>query len=351
MAVDLFTCCTCPEPPGYDAEVDDPLPKYRNRCDCPHATFTCKSVEKMGRLCGFSEYTASVPPKKYKKKTFSGSATYDDSSTATWDGVWSGSREWDMSGNAQTKYGECSGGDIIGNMIIDISGYSPSAGTLPSGQRVTEENTIATSPYSVYECPTTEEPERVCFTSTLDYFDPYVVISSVKRQRSFPEDAPEPDTGTVSEELSLPDSEADALARVSGTESTTYCSSVYELRTDLFTFTVRTVKFSLELTNLCYGRAYEGCVRIRKRKAFSGTAPPGEVIEWEDVEHFTFGPITPTSANTEDGVTTTAEITDQDLVGGTEDAKGWEYEIVSAHVWPVSAGCDCPTELGYTDPE
>ena len=47
-----FNCCTCPEPPGYDPEVDDPLNTYINRCGCPVVELVCTSEEKLAQMCG-----------------------------------------------------------------------------------------------------------------------------------------------------------------------------------------------------------------------------------------------------------------------------------------------------------
>lgn len=323
-----FPCCTCPEPPGYDAEVDDPLPKYRNKCGCPSATLTCVSAQKNARLCGFSEFSgyASVPPKKYRTSEYTGECRADFPSVR-YKGEFTG---------AYVLNADC---DVTQNSR-DIDGLRSSTGSQIAQCSADASFFGRNFQLRTYPLSATTQKLRVAF-----FFDAWRDISYLWETAGAVKCS---DTGLQT--LSDEDTEADALARAEETAGTD-CFSRYELRTTLFSLTVRTVKFSLELTNLCYGRAYEGCVRIRKRKAFSGTVPDGEVVEWEDIEPFTFGPITPSAANTTDGVTTTAEITDQDLVGGTEDARGWEYEIVSAHVWPVSVGCDCPTELGYTDPE
>ncbi len=335
-----FPCCTCPEPPGYDPEVDNPLKKYRNKCGCPTATFSCESLEKDAELCGFDEYSGfeSAPPKRYIDRRYryylyikkswvccSGTPGLVEEKTLTSERI----RDWtnslpdcieseDLTQEVSfyKKNYDCNG-DLTSE---GVAGFSAAPEFMVAVSATKEENVGS-------RVDATFSPTGDCAgetRGTTDWGEERVLLNE--------------------------DTEEAALARATETDGTS-CTSIYELRTTSFSLTVRTVKFSLELTNLCYGRAYEGCVRIRKRKAFSGTIPSGEVIEWEDVEPFTFGPITPSAANTTDGVTTTAEITDQDLVGGTEDAIGWEYEIVSAHVWPVSAGCDCPTELGYTDPE
>lgn len=150
------------------------------------------------------------------------------------------------------------------------------------------------------------------------------------------------------ETLSAEDTEADALTRATETAGTA-CTSRYDLRTDLFDFTVRTATYSVTATNLCKGRSYQGCVRLRKRRSYSVTVPDnpdtGEpyVIAYEDVAPDLITSFTPTAANTTDGVTTVE--TDVAL----PHEQGWEYEAKSAHIWPVSAGCDCPTD--YVAPE
>lgn len=155
--------------------------------------------------------------------------------------------------------------------------------------------------------------------------------------------------------LSAPDTEDDALARASETEGSS-CSSIYQRRTNSFSFTVRTVKYTIKAQNLQPGVTYEGCVRIQRRKAYSGTIPDDpdtgeeEVIEWEDVEPDTFSDITRTEANTDENGITTVEA-DIDLPGGAEDSIGWEYEAVSAHIWPSYADCECPTDYEEPAPE
>jgi hypothetical protein len=80
------------------------------------------------------------------------------------------------------------------------------------------------------------------------------------------------------------------------------------------------------------GIAYEGCVRIRKRESYSGTPPAGADTEWEDVAPDTISSFTATA---------TEEEIAADVV--VPNVQGYEYQVVSAHVWPVSVGCDCPT--------
>jgi len=104
--------------------------------------------------------------------------------------------------------------------------------------------------------------------------------------------------------------------------------------------------YTATASNLVIGVLYEGCVRIRRRKAYSGDTPIDpdtgvtEVIAWEDVAPDTIAPFTPTA---------TSEIVADDEA--LPLAIGYEYQVVSAHVWPVSAGCDCPTSYVEPDPK
>lgn len=176
-----------------------------------------------------------------------------------------------------------------------------------------------------------------------------------------------------SETLSDLYTEAEALLKETPTEgeetdTSTPKSSLWEQRTDTEFFTVRTVKFTIKFYNLTLGRSYKGCVRMWRRKAFNGTIPlvdpddpESEEVstDWEEVEPFTFGPFTANNGNTETldppigglgftgrTLTTITETTNQDMPGGTEDARGWEYQFADlaggVPIWPADAPCDCP---------
>ena len=142
--------------------------------------------------------------------------------------------------------------------------------------------------------------------------------------------------------MSNEDTEEDALARATETEGTS-CSSLYELRTTGFTFTVREVSYTLRASNLQPGISYEGCVRIRKREAYRGTPPEEANLEWEEVEPDVIPPFE--AAPDEDGFT--------ELEGGDlPNEQGYEYEILSVDIWPVGSGCECVTEyVPEPDPE
>ena len=66
-----FNCCTCPEPPDYDPNVDDPLGRYISVCGCPSVGLITSSEKRDLSLCGHNEYgsTPSSPPKKYLTET------------------------------------------------------------------------------------------------------------------------------------------------------------------------------------------------------------------------------------------------------------------------------------------
>ena len=134
------------------------------------------------------------------------------------------------------------------------------------------------------------------------------------------------------------DTDDDALARAIPTTGTA-CTTIYELRTTLFSFTHRAVEYTATATNLVVGVEYTGCVRIQKREAYSGTEPDGADTEtWIDVEPDTIEAFT---------ATTTEETLAEDVE--LPIAQGWEYRIAGAYIWPTTADCDCPTT--YVEPE
>ncbi|MFP4165762.1 MAG: hypothetical protein ACLFUF_01185, partial [Opitutales bacterium] len=133
------------------------------------------------------------------------------------------------------------------------------------------------------------------------------------------------------------ETEEDALDRKPWNEGGN-CSTRYEQRTDAYDFSYRTAKYTVKAENLQPGVTYEGCVRLRKREAYSGTLPDDADTDWYDVEPDLITSFQRTSSNTdEDGITTVEEDVDIPF------AKGYEYELVSVHIWPTYAGCDCPT--------
>lgn len=326
-------CASCPEPPNYDAEVDGPLPTYKAKCAPPEATLTCTSSERNASLCSqaFSEYTdVSSPPKKFRVQTITSTAydvkTYQcctpegrvlyehyymvtplvQTSTINPE-TCSGSTSQDSGTGKWLRYA-CDGSLLLDNDTFgaaDVSGITPMVTRLTKTWSATETENWPSSGYGV------------C--------NDLVIRTETNGQTS---------------QLSDEDTEADALARVTPTAGTS-CRSLYPLRTNSFNFTVRTVKYTITATNLVVGEEYEGCVRIRRRKAYSGTEPAEADLDWEDVEPDTITAFTATSS--------TMEIaTDIPLPGGVEESRGYEYEAVGAYIYPTFAGCDCPTS--YVSP-
>lgn len=311
-----FPCCTCPEPPSYDPEVDDPLPKYRNKCGCPSVSVVCESESKTATLCGFSEYEysgatppieASVPPKKYLTETIFNSDSYNYTFS-------SGSCEGQIERSSNASWSR-----------VDVYGTNPCSLTFGTV-------TPATRDTDYYSCVDGTSTFSYTSTSTNSATKPTFNDAQSNTIREFIYNEPGTDrVVTRRSTLSSEDTEGNALTRETATVGTS-CSSLYQLRTTLFSFDYRTVTYTATASNLVIGVAYEGCVRIRKREAYSGTPPAGADTEWEDVEPDTISSFTAT--DTEEEIAT-------DVV--VPNVQGYEYEVVSAHVWPVSVGCDCPT--------
>ena len=350
-----FNCCTCPEPPDYDSEVDDPLDKYINTCGCPSVSVVCESSEKTATLCGFSENTAftSTPPKKYLKKEL----------------------KWTQYNLSNWECGQFN--RPCGRLLLSTTSLSNGSFRIDEYTDIINEVEDAScTPYTTYPTPGCSYGQRSYTSYT--YKNPYVSCPKdedgnrdpgcvcARESTSVTECIPNllsnqltDVSATVSEmvyssqayfgsgdcsgelsqdwnarrikELSIEDTDDAALERATATEGSS-CSSLYQLRTTSFSFTKRTATYTATASNLVVGKAYTGCVRIRKREAYSGTPPAGADTEWEDVEPDTISSFTAT--DTEEEIAT-------DVV--VPNVQGYEYQVVSAHVWPVSVGCDCPT--------
>jgi len=321
MATSQLTCCTCPRPPGFDHETDDPLPKYLHKCGCPTVSIVCESSSKTATLCGFKEfnhfagsYPPSIPPIRYLIATNSGSRRYvrcpDCNPVEIRGGEVSsnGQRTWTFDGedcitplrtvisNRESEnFPRC--GDIITtNIEVDFVGH------------VTSRTTRGDYP-AVFgaDCAGGAEGTQ--------------------------------GGGTYSCVLSSPDSEDDAFARTAATAGTR-CSSINELRTTSFSKTIRTSKYTATARNLVVGVTYTGCIRLRRYKAYSGFPPPGEDTRWEEIEPDIIAAFTATASSEE-------VATEQEL----PNEVGYAYELVNggAHIWPTYADCDCPTS--YVAPE
>ena len=323
-----FNCCSCPEPPDFDAETDTAMAKYINMCGCPTVAIVCVSENKTATLIGFSEYTASeitasTPPLKYRKKTKNYSQALRNYSClcSTKTLVFRSVYTWE----ATSIY------DAVTGVVVD---------SLPSFPG--SESWVYSTSGSGEDCEITLESSSVGSGGFGNVSDFGTVTSTTERSGSTtnngdffgPSDCANPQNNFTSETslvLSTLDTDGDALTRATETTGS-LCSSINQLRTTSFSWTERTVTYTATAENLVIGVAYEGCVRIQRREAYSGTEPDDADTAWEDVEPDTIASFTPTE-------TSEVVATDEAL----PFVKGWEYEVVSAHVWPVSAGCDCPT--------
>ena len=321
----IFTCCTCPEPPDYDPSVDGPLGKYISVCECPSVTVECVSDEKKATLCGFSEFVASSPPKKYLTETAVGGGSYTftgvsceastGSRSSTGSATQSGTRSYNVSsGNCVNPTG----------VSFNWTGRYSSCGNSCSNSG-TVSGWPSSGYYGLNGCTTVRSS-----TGYSDY-DTSVVRTRTINSGWKPSSGDWVVSGTLTFTLSSEDTEAYALDRATATEGNK-CTSIYELRTTSFSFTHRTSTYTATASNLVIGVRYEGCVRMRKREAYSGTVPSGADTEWHDVEPDTIATFTATA--TEEEVATDVDLPNE---------QGYEYEVLEAYVWPTSAGCDCPT--------
>jgi hypothetical protein len=403
-----FNCCSCPEPPDFDAEVDDPMAKYINMCGCPTVAIFCVSEEKIATLCGkmeFQDLTAdppvlrSSPPAVYKSKEVetvtvtpsvttsfpqrcwqtgitgdSDVTTIDYTATAVttsrhftektvtslstevWDtetcssstsndpvsivgGVGSTSGELDCSsynGNNPPGCGPIDPPLTTRGAVIPAVVPDDPSDLVGNALKINVSHTFVNSGRAAGTYEYTSSRQDTETFDGLELVDSDCGIDS-RSTLDIPGYAARYSTTTTTTTLSLPDSEEEALARATA-KAGSDCSSIDELRTDSYDITQRTATYTATASNLVIGVPYKGCVRLRRRKAYSGTTPLDpetevtEVIAWEDVEPDTIAPFTPTETSEE-------VATDEAL----PTAKGYEYQAVSAHVWPVSAGCDCPT--------
>ena len=360
-------CCTCPEPPDFDAEVDDPMAKYINMCGCPSVAIVCTSEEKTATLCGWlinPSFTPAVPPVRYKKISVTGVGSAKTTASCTdinfdfqlcYSGIFSlsGTKEFIAVGADPSVVDApvvCRDGVLGANSISNNA-----TGNVIRSQQFDDDEPGCPKPLGV--AFGTNEPlggeilppgsawAFSCSSQNSESPSPTRCVRDIGTY-NFPGSSSTDDDGETFDsynnmqlvyEISMPDTETDALARETATTGSS-CSSINELRTTSYSWTERTVTYTATASNLVIGVPYRGCVRLRRREAYSGTLPADADTAWEDVEPDTIASFTPTETSEE-------VATDEAL----PFVKGWEYEVVSAHVWPVSAGCDCPTS--YVAPE
>ncbi len=309
MAVTLFNCCTCPEPPDYDEEVDGPLARYRSKCGCPTVALAHVSSYMEASMVGFPEFSGfeSSPIKYYRSSAYSGECKVRSSSL--YRTIFSGARVYDIDGNL---------------IQDDYSGFSVEKSSSSSGApcvAATSWSGVASQACHTILSGITKRLRREIFQFSAWHCLPTLAADTGGTVCS--------DTGL--ETLSVEDLEVDAINRetpVAGSSDT----SAYDLRTTSKFFTYQTSTYTATANNLVVGVEYQGCVRIQRRQSYSGTHPPGADTNWYDVE-----PDTIAAFNATDKTMEIATDVALPLV------RGYQYKVVSAHVWPTSAGCDCPT--------
>ena len=398
----IFTCCTCPEPPDYDSSTDDPLEKYLGICGCPAVTVICESSEKNASMCGVEDPDEAVPPSGavnvYQSvATVAGgrylgsgnsSTTYTRDSSGNcvstdsprgsfcegpfYDGKYTDKSEVSTtSGSLNTSSGNCSTAPLDGTSSTSKSTTKTTTTTSPtigvgtggcatSGGGGTTHSGSNSSSVSYADCPDGSGAEyasdyscnasvaldgtvsgsdstEVCFGTDCQTFGPYTnsgcnmsgVPTTTTTTTSYSGEVSIKEASTT---YAVLDSEGSALSAATAVEGSK-CSSIYEKRTTALSFTLRTSTYTATARNLTVGTTYQGCIRIRKRESYSGTPPTGADTEWKDIE-----PDTITSF--------TATDTEEELAKDVDvpNSQGYEYEVISAHVWPSSVGCTCPEE-------
>jgi hypothetical protein len=395
-----FNCCTCPEPPDYDPSVDPPLATYINRCGCPSVAVVCTSEEKNAVMCGqfdpddfgtedgtnvytnreitgevnryvdgprvattvFSrdedgECTSETTTEGsencegftdgssfYKKRlnTFTPDSVGGNSCGGSVSGgsaVFTSEKSFSESGGCETNYTDTgSDATVTIGSTCNFPCEPSSSGGLGYGQSYSGSGTI---PYdsngfwqgTVTGTITIDESCDDGPITTESYG--FLVSAGSSSVTSYAE--PLDQEGTEGTAFTVEDTETAALEAATAVADNS-CSSEYQLRTrwgqynGATGFTKRTVTYTATAKNLVIGARYEGCVRIRKRESYSGIPPAGADLDWEDVEPDNIAAFEATSD--EEEVATDVEV---------PNARGYEYEIVGAHVWIESANCDCPT--------
>ena len=372
----LNICCTCPD---EDEDGNDKIYKYF--CACPEVPVSCESIEKTAVMCG--EVDPSGNPSTFfleKKITGAVNRYIDGPSVSTTTFIRDGSGSCTNS-TVNTGSETCQGYGSGPYYKKNITTFSPNPdaitgalgfGTVSGGSAVKTttkssscvENTIYTSSPTTVTINGTNSDcgpgslnmvqiftgsgdlnfnnisggwqgnitghirEEECDGTFLDDGPyPFNVIVSSTQVNSFGD--PLNQSGSEGTSYANPDTEENALAAATATSGTS-CSSLYELRTDSSSFIKRTSTYSATVNNLMVGTEYTGCVKIRKRESYAGTPPAGANTDWEDVEPDTINTFTANSG--EKKVANEVDI---------PHVQGYEYEVVSAHVWPTYSDCNC----------
>ncbi len=396
-----FNCCTCPEPPDYDPEVDDPLNTYINRCGCPVVDVVCTSEEKNAQMCGQfnpDDFGTEDGTNVYMNRVDTGEVnryldgprvvttafSRDENDDCASEVTTVGSETCEGFNEGSTFYkrrvftytpsqvgGNSCGGSVSGGSAVktevksfsesgdcetnvtdtssdatitigtacDFPCVSSSSGGLGLGQTFSGTGNISWNSNGSFWAGSvfgTVTEDQTCDGGSITTFPIEFIVSAGSTHSTSYQQALN-QSGTEGTEYTVEDTETAALEAATA-EAASSCSSVYNLRTrwgqyqGATSFTKRTVTYTATAKNLVIGVTYKGCVRIRKRQSYSGLTPAGADLEWEDVEPDNIAAFQATSD--EEEVATDVEV---------PNARGYEYEIVGAHIWIESANCDCPT--------
>ena len=371
----LNICCTCP---------DDDNKIYKYFCECPSVSLSCESSQKDAVMCGEVDPSGN-PSTFFLKKEIVGKVnryldgpkvdtttfSRDGSGNCTSATVSTGSETCQGYGSGpyykknittfspDSVTGAGSSGSASGGSAVETTtkSYSPAGGCVentsytssPTTVTVNQTNEscgpggldlrqIITGSGSLNFNQTAEKwagnitahiREEHCDGTFLDE-GPYPfngVSVSTTEVNSFGDQLSQ--SGSEGTSYANADTETNALAAATATSGTS-CSSLYQLRTNSSSFIKRTSTYSATVDNLMVGTKYDGCVKIRKRESYAGTPPSGANTDWQDVE--------PDTINTFTAINREKEVADEVDI---PHVQGYEYEVVSAHVWPTYSDCNC----------
>lgn len=253
----LNKCCIGPSRPGED-------PRYGHPCACPEGFLACVSAQGVATLCGFSEFSgyASVPPKKYKTKTLSGSESRTFGSFQT--GCDPLNVDVDI---AATGYGSihynCEDNSISDGFLANYSAnWSCTTSTSPNGSSRSASGCAVSS--SRWPKATNIGVEGDCPSATFGTRSGTADgTSNVTGVLTVP-------SGSFTHTLSDEDTEADAIDRAEDSTEGSSCTAIREERVNGFAFNYTTVKYEAILTGLIPGFYYDGVVPTEKRAEVVG---------------------------------------------------------------------------------
>jgi hypothetical protein len=296
-------------------------------CDDSYASVgTCESEEINPVICGYSELTgagivASVPPKKYLKRT----NKWEKYDIKTW--LCCPETSDNPGYHVQKDFTLLDPAPYVWLYDPAVNCYSATLIQEPSG--CFEAGYHGTYSFTNLPCNGSQTSGTACIPNTsgmtfsnvtttrregASYQEAYFSGGSCDGQLESQSDK------LYSSVLSEEDTEQDAIDRETPTTGTS-CSSLWETRSTGFTFTKRTSGYTIQCSSLTIGVEYRVTPEIRKR-----TAVIGSYGAWENVT------VTPTIFT----ATATTETIDN---GGNpidlDHVQGYEYEITGARVNPT----------------